>query len=159
MGKRPRPHFLPGIGDGNVHDGNSNENNGDISRLRGNQDGKNNDENSGRHEQNHRPSNFYNRNDFSHRIDEIDGGDSADWKDSFNDHKTAIPVMDLNLDLDNMNGGIGIDINKSAASTGPWQVSAFAFLGILVVIAIVLHFVGYFVFFLLRSCNILKTFL
>jgi len=41
-----------------------------------------------------------------------------------------------------MNGGIGIDINKPVVSSGPWQVSAFAFLGGIVVIAIVLHFVA-----------------
>ena len=153
MGKRPRtPHFIAGIGDGNVHDGNGNR--GDVSRLRGNKDFRNNnvDENynptediSARHEQNHRPPNYYNRKDF-HRIEENDRSnrDSADSRrDTFHDPKMVIPVMDLNLDLDNMNGGMGIDIiSKPVDSNGLWQVSAFAFLGVIVVIAIVLHFVA-----------------
>jgi len=143
MGKRPRtPHFIAGIGDGNVHDGQGNDNN---SRLRGNKDGKNSNENPTDDDlnniYNHRSSNHYNRNEFPHRTDERDASDSGDsWRDSL--HDPAIPVMDLNLDLNDMNGGIGIDMNKPIDSGGPWQVSAFAFLGGIVVIAIILHFVA-----------------
>jgi len=83
-------------------------------------------------------------------MDGNDGGaDPAGfWRDSLHDRKTAIPVMDLNLDsIGNINGAMGIGIGvggiaKPVDSTGPWQVSAFAFLGAVVVIAIVLHFVA-----------------
>jgi len=172
MGKRPRtPHFITGIGDGNVHDGNTK--NEDVSRLRGNNDGNRRiDDDSGRnnaynrhHEQirNHHhnfrsqnaQSDIHNaiptRNDLLHRMNENDGvggasDSSADpWRESFHDHNSAIPVMDLNLDLNNINGGMGIgvgDIAKPVDSSGPWQVSAFAFLGVIVVVAIVLHYVS-----------------
>ena len=185
MGKRPRtPHFITGIGDGNVHDGKSN-NNKDISRLRGNKDGNNSNSNSNgninsngngnsnsnnedltrdsnkdngynsRH--NHGSHNSLNdqrhiriREELLHRMDGEDGGTypADSWIDAFHDRKTAIPVMDLNLEnIGNRNSamGIGIDVNgivKPVDSTGPWQVSAFTFLGAVVVIAIVLHFVA-----------------
>ena len=51
--------------------------------------------------------------------------------------------MDLNLDIGDVNGALGInDIARPIDSTGPWQVSAFAFLGVIVVIGIFLHFVA-----------------
>ena len=55
MGKRPRtPHFLPGIGDGNVHDGSNKE--GESSRLRGNQGSSTDDENDANNNNNSGPS-------------------------------------------------------------------------------------------------------
>ena len=145
MGKRPRtPHFLPGIGDGNVHDGGNKK--GEPSRLRGNQGSSTDDENNANNnnnngfEPNHRPQNHF--RDFPHRIDESDrigNFDSGDAWDNF--QRTGIPVMDLNLDLEKINGGIDIH-SHVVNSTRPWQVSAFAFLGVIVVFGIVLHFVA-----------------
>lgn len=149
MGKRQRtPHFITGIGDGNVYDGKSNKhNNNDVSRLRGNKDGQN--KNDDKAADSNKNSNYNRhhatRNDLLHRMDEADGDPADSWRDSFRDEKTDIPVMDLKMDIGNINGGIGIgvgDIANPVDSSGPWQVSAFAFLGVIVVIAIVLHFVA-----------------
>jgi hypothetical protein len=168
MGKRPRtPHFITGIGDGNVHDGksNNNDNNRDISRLRGNKDGNNsnNDNVTGdinkdsgynnrhdlrRHHSQNKQNHIRTRDELLHRMEEKDGDPADSWRDSFHDRNTAIPVMDLDLDnIGNINSAMGIGIGvggivKPVDSTGPWQVSAFAFLGAVVVIAIVLHFVA-----------------
>jgi len=174
MGKRQRtPHFITGIGDGDVHDGTGNKiNERDVSRLRGNKykynnendsttDNDNNSRNNGHNSRHHEksrhnlyhhgnPNHIATRNELLHRIEENDAGGAAvadptdSWRDSFHDQKTAIPVMDLNLDIGNINDirvGVG-DMTNPVDSSGPWQVSAFAFLGVIVVIAIFLHFVA-----------------
>jgi serine/threonine protein kinase len=158
MGKRPRtPHFITGIGDGNVHDkaggggggGGGGTTTDDVFQLRGNRnnggDAKNGEPGSrDSHKSNY--NYYYNlraaKNERLQRLEEPllasgDGGggpaSSADhWRDVFGN-----PVLDTTT---------GRTIGKPpppTIATGPWQVSAFAFLGMIVVIsAIFLHFVS-----------------
>ncbi|KAG7357328.1 protein tyrosine kinase [Nitzschia inconspicua] len=148
MGKRPRtPHFITGIGDGNVHD----HKNNDVGTfgLRGNVNNKpkdpldRNPNSSGSSNNNNVANNnadyYFNlRAAYNERLQRLeepllaasgDGQGGPDlWKDVFGN-----PVLDHQT------------IGKSTftAASGPWQVSAFAFLGFIVVVsAVVLHFVS-----------------
>ena len=135
MGKRPRtPHFITGIGDGSHHDISNNVDNDDVFRLRGNVINKNKKErtDSTAQKQNNRYDSRNHR--LQHNFDEKHHGD------------TAVPDMDM--DLNNMNIDISDIIQQQpvvgvGTSYGLWQVSTFAFVGMIVVIsAIVLHFVS-----------------
>lgn len=161
MGKRPRtPHFITGIGDGNVHDVHNNNNNDAAGfGLRGN---KNNSNQNGavkdplnpnpnaafqQRDNNGNNADYYYslraaQNERLQRLEEPllavssdgHGGASADrWRDAFGNNN---PVL-----LDHQT--IGKPSFAAAATSGPWQVSAFAFLGLIVVVsAVVLHFVS-----------------
>jgi hypothetical protein len=176
MGKRPRtPHFIAGIGDGDVHDGND-----DVFRLRGNNnndkkkkkkndststddDNNNNNiyhSNHHLHQQqnrydlrNHRPEHnneaIGGNDKFLHQQHDEEEEETAPWSldadGAFNEHITHIPDMKLDMMGDIVQQ---LPVHGQLQSTGgrgggPWQVSAFAFLGILVIIsAIILHFVS-----------------
>lgn len=186
MGKRPRtPHFITGIGDGNVHDRNNgiNTNHGDDAfQLRG---GKNRNNHENNHQQQQGGGNENRNNPYSGRYYHLDGGAAAGggatvdrysnlraknnerlqrleeplvgaWENR-GDGRAAAGGAATQGDrwrdvFGASNGGVlgeagALDGSVSAYSFGsaggPWQVSAFAFLGMIVVIsAIFLHFVS-----------------
>ena len=169
MGKRPRtPHFITGIGDGGVHNGGQQQQqaqqkqqNDDVYQLRGNnrqqqkQPNKNNNKNgegedtiNNDRQQQHPHHYYYAQDRYSNiraaankeRLQRLEepllasggGGLPADhWRDVFGN-----PVLDPVTGRTMGNAG-------NAITSGPWQVSAFAFLGMIVVIsAIFLHFIS-----------------
>ena len=184
MGKRPRtPHFIAGIGDGNVHDGND-----DGFRLRGNNNNNDNSKNkknggtstdddednninninrnryhSNQHSNRHQQQNRYDlRNHRPDRNNVATGGndkfsqqqheeeeESAPWSlDAgafINEHITHVPDMKFDMmgDIVQQLPTVHQLQSTGGGGSGLWQVSAFAFLGILVIIsAIILHFVS-----------------
>jgi hypothetical protein len=156
MGKRPRtPHFITGIGDGDVHDHHDNNQaaitTDDAFQLRGNNKNKIKESRNEVssiiqpkqifHQDNSNNADyFYNlraaQKERLQRLQEPmlassgDGQGGADhWRDVFGN-----PVLDHRT----MGGKTG-----ATFATGPWQVSAFAFLGLVVVVsAVFLHFVS-----------------
>lgn len=168
MGKRPRtPHFITGIGDGNVHERRRNDKDpsasaDDVVQLRGNNNNKENKNGEPANKQQNKNNDVVDRNSH-HRADGSNSnnadyyynlraaqkerlqrleepllaGGSGDghgggdrWRDVFGN-----PVLDRHTIV----GKPGVTFGTA----GPWQVSAFAFLGLIVVVsAVFLHFVS-----------------
>lgn len=141
--KRPRtPHFITGIGDGNVHD-RAHENGGDDAYpISG-----------GNPNINIKAKNIRSSNNNSNKNYQDRYGLRATWSASRNERLQRLEepllatdhwrdVFGSNME-DNMDpNGIGKP-GAATIATGPWQVSAFAFLGMIVVVsAIFLHFVS-----------------
>jgi hypothetical protein len=142
--KRPRtPHFITGIGDGDVHDrlrpnagGVDDAYPPEVGGVRGGGANNANNANNRNNKKNYqdgynlRASSLTSRNERLQRLEEpLLASDR--WRD----------VFGPNMGGDNMDP-IGKPVGATIA-TGPWQVSAFAFLGMIVVVsAIFLHFVS-----------------
>ncbi|VEU39814.1 unnamed protein product [Pseudo-nitzschia multistriata] len=176
MGKRPRttPHYITGIGDGDVHDGTPND---DGSRLRGSNNG-NNGNNGNNHKNKHKNSHhnsgsngnhahghaYHGRQDLRHHREKHDPEQLAAREEIL--HRIEDPLLardaaavalnlDLNLDPGTLAPGeLGLGPDAGAAKTamnemdasGQWQASSLVFygLGVVVVVGIALHFVAEF---------------
>jgi hypothetical protein len=136
--KRPRtPHFITGIGDGNVHDRTRANGGDDTHNLDG---GGGNGINNGSGNRSNNNQKIYDARNYNLRAPSLM---------SRNERLQRLeePLFANDHWTDGFGTNTGPDgIGKTGASTiasGPWQVSAFAFLGMIVVVsAIFLHFVS-----------------
>ena len=142
MRKRPRtPHFISGIGDGNVHD--NNKNNDDAFRLRGNNNNKDSIEDGGQ-----ATTGIYQLQHHHHDTPENRFGIRSDYSSEhppdhhYHNEMTRVPDI-MNLEMSTGEISKPIEYQADGVGGGGQQISTFTLLGTIVIIsAIVLYFVS-----------------
>ena len=142
MRKRPRtPHFISGIGDGNVHD--NNKNNDDAFRLRGNNNNKDSIEDGGQ-----ATTGIYQLQHHHHDTPENRFGIRSDYSSEhppdhhYHNEMTRVPDI-MNLEMSTGEILKPIKYQADGVGGGGQQISTFTLLGTIVIIsAIVLYFVS-----------------